>query len=181
MSATTDRNRYMAKYMRAYRARKAAELAELRAQAEHREPTFEAMLTDILEAMTVLTERVARVEAALARNANGLTETNVKPNISKLTKTNVNKGKPSAEGPAKRTLVNVKANELTDANVNIGKQSGDSSTAEELSREAQALHAKGLSYEQIARRWTEAGISTLKGGRWHKGTIAKMVQRYVGH
>jgi hypothetical protein len=81
MSATTDRNRYMAKYMRAYRARKAAELAELRAQAEHREPTFEAMLTDILEAMTVLTERVARVEAALTRNANGLTETNVKPKL----------------------------------------------------------------------------------------------------
>jgi hypothetical protein len=177
---TTDKNRYMAEYMRRYRARKAAERAELRAQAERREPNIEVMLAQILEAVTALSERVARMEAALTRNANELTETNVKHNVSKLTAANVNEGKPSAEGPVLRGQVNVKANELTDINVNAGKQRSDSSTVEELAKEAQALHAQGLSYEQIAKRWTEAGIPTLKGGRWHKGTIAKMVQRHAG-
>jgi hypothetical protein len=159
---TTDKNRYMAEYMRRYRARKAAERAKLRAQAEHREPNIEAMLTQILEAMTALSERVSRMEAALARNIN------------------VNKDKPSSERQVLRGRVNVKANELTEDNVNSGKQRSDSSTAEALATEAQALHAQGLSFERIARRWTEAGIPTLKGGRWHKGTIAKMVQRHAG-
>jgi hypothetical protein len=94
----------MAEYMRRYRERKAAERAKLRAQAEHREPNIEAMLTQILEAVTAPSERVARVEAALTRNANELTETNVKPilpvgrqDVSKLTDANVNKGEPPAE------------------------------------------------------------------------------------
>jgi hypothetical protein len=172
---TTDKNRYMAEYMRRYRARKAAERAKLRAQAEHCEPNIEAMLTQILEAVTALSEQVARMEAALTRNANELTETNVKPNVSKLTEANINKGKPSAEGQVLRGRVNVKANEL-----NAGKQRSGSSTVAALAKEAQALHAQGLSYERIARRWTEAGIPTLKGGRWHKGTVAKMIQRHAG-
>jgi hypothetical protein len=81
---TTDKNRYMAEYMRRYRARKAAEQAELLALAERREPNIEAMMTQILEAVTALSERVSRMEAALTRNANELTETNVKPNVRKL-------------------------------------------------------------------------------------------------
>jgi Recombinase len=93
---------------------------------------------------------------------------------------NVNKGKPSSVGQVLRGRVKVKANELTKANVNAGKQRIDSSTVEELAKEAQVLHAQGLSYERIAKRWTEAGIPTLKGGRWHKGTIAKMIQRHAG-
>jgi hypothetical protein len=176
---TTDKNRYMAEYMRRYRARKAAE-RKMRAQAKHRELNIEALLTQILEAVTVLSEQVSRIEAALTRNANELTETNVKPNAGKLTDTNVNKGKPSVEGQALRGWVNVKVNELTEDNVNAGKQRSDSSTVAALAKEAQALHAKGPSYEQIARRWTEAGIPTLKGGRWHKGTIAKIIQRHAG-
>jgi hypothetical protein len=148
---TTDRNRYMAEYMRGYRARKSAE-RKMRAQAERREPKTQAMLTQILEAVTALSERVPRMEAALTRNANELTEANVKFNVSKLTKTNVNKG----------------------------KQRSDSSTVAALAKEAQALHAQGLSYERIAHRWTEAGIPTLKGGCWHKGTVAKMIQRHAG-
>jgi Recombinase len=154
---TTDRNRYMAEYMRRYRERKAAERAKLQAQAEHCEPNIEAMLTQILEAVTALSEGVSRMEAALTRNVNELTET-----------------------PVKRRQVNVKANELTEANVNAGKQRSDSSTVAALAKEAQALHAQGLSYERIAQRWTEAGIPTLKGGRWHKGTIAKIIQRHAG-
>jgi carbonic anhydrase len=102
---TTDKNRYMAEYMRRYRARKAAERAKLLAQAEHREPNIEAMLTQILEAVTALSERVARMEAALTRSANELTETNVRPNVRKLTKDNVNEGKPKAK---ERARVNVK-------------------------------------------------------------------------
>ena len=70
--------------------------------------------------------------------------------------------------------------ELTEANVNAGKQHSDRSTVAALAKEAQALHAQGLSYERIARRWTEAGIPTLKGGHWHKGTVAKMVKRHAG-
>jgi hypothetical protein len=185
---TTDKNRYMAEYMRRYRARKAAERAKLRAQAENREPNIEAVLTQILEAMTALSERVGRIEEALSQfNVKGskgtlseLTENNVKPNVSKLTDANVNKGKPSAKGQVLRGRVNVKDNKLTETNVNTGKQHSDSSTAEELAREAKTLHAKGLSYEQIAKRWTEEGKPTLKGGRWHKGTVAKMIQRHVG-
>ena len=149
---TTDKNRYMAQYMRRYRARKAAERAKLLAQAERREPNIEAMLTQILEAVTALSERVSRIEETLTRNANELTETNVKPNV----------------------------RNLTEANVNAGKQRSDSATAEELAKEAQALHAQGLSYEQIAKRWTEEGKPTLKGGSWHKGTVAKMIQRHAG-
>jgi cytoskeletal protein RodZ len=173
--------------MRRYRARKAAERAELLAQAERREPNIEAMLTQILEAVTALSEGVARMETALTRSVNELTETNVKPillagrqDVSKLTKANVNKGKPTAERQVRRGRVNVKANELTKDNVSKGKQPSPSSTAEQLAREAQALHAQGLSYDRIAKRWTEAGIPALKGGRWHKGTIAKMVQRHAG-
>src|ERR687896_135157 len=126
MTTTTDKNRYMAEYMRRYRARKAAERAKLLAQAERREPNIEAMFAQILEAVTALSERVERMEAALTRNANELTETNVKPNVSKL----------------------------TNANVNAGKQRSDSSTVAALAKEAQALHAQGLSYEQTAKRWT---------------------------
>src|SRR5918992_1203373 len=153
---TTDKNRYMVQYMRRYRARKAAERAELLAQAERREPNIEAMFAQILEATASLSERVARMEAALARNANELTETDVKPNVSKLTNANVNKGKPSAKGQVLRGRVNVKDNKLTKDNVSKGKQPSPSSTAEQLAREAQALHAQGLSYDRIAKRWTEA-------------------------
>jgi hypothetical protein len=106
----------MAEYMRRYRARKAADLAKLREKAESRESNIEAMLAQILAAVTALSERVARMETALTRNANELTETNVKPNVRKLTKANVNKGKPSAERPVLHGRVNVKANELTEAN-----------------------------------------------------------------
>jgi hypothetical protein len=127
---TAEKNRYMAEYMRRYRARKAAERAKLRAQAERREPNIEAMFAQILEAVTALSERISRMEVALIRNANELTETNVKTNVSKLTKANVNKGKPPAKGQVLHGRVNVKANESTKANVNAGKQRSDSSTVE---------------------------------------------------
>jgi hypothetical protein len=41
-----------------------------------------------------------------------------------------------------------------------------------LSKEAQARHAQGLSYERIARRWTEVGHTHLKRRPLarHKGT-----------
>jgi hypothetical protein len=55
---------------------------------------------------------------------------------------------------------------------------GRALTAEELANAAMALHQQGLSYEQIARQWDTEGIPTLKGGRWHKGTISKLVQRH---
>jgi hypothetical protein len=50
--------------------------------------------------------------------------------------------------------------------------------AEELARAAQSLHKQGLSYAQIAERWENEKIPTLRGGSWHKGTIGKLVQRY---
>ncbi len=56
---TTDKNRYMAEYMRCYRARKAAERAELRAQVEQAEPKTQAMFAKILEAVYSLSERVS--------------------------------------------------------------------------------------------------------------------------
>ena len=79
-----------------------------------------------------------------------------------------------------RGRVNVKANELTKDNVSRGKQPTSSATAESLAREGKTLHAQGLSYEQIAKRWTEEGKPTLKGGSWHRGTIAKIIQRHAG-
>ena len=174
--------------MRRYRARKAAERAELRAQAERHEPETQAILTQILEAVTALSERVARMEELLTgfnvkdskSVLSELTESNVEPNVSKLTKTNVNKGESLSVGQVKRGQVNVKSNELTESNVKEGKQPSTNSTAEALAREARALHAQGLSYEQIAKRWTEEGIPTLKGGSWHRGTIAKIIQRHAG-
>jgi hypothetical protein len=52
-------------------------------------------------------------------------------------------------------------------------------SAEELARSAQSLHAQGLSYEQIAKRWENEKIPTLRGGRrWHKGSIHKLAKRY---
>jgi hypothetical protein len=51
-------------------------------------------------------------------------------------------------------------------------------TAEELARTAQSLHAQGLSYAQIAAQWEKEKVPTLKGGRWHKGSIHKLAQRY---
>jgi Recombinase len=53
-------------------------------------------------------------------------------------------------------------------------------SAEELAQAAQSLHKQGLSYAQIAARWEKEKVPTLKGGRWHKGTISNLVQRYVG-
>jgi hypothetical protein len=53
-----------------------------------------------------------------------------------------------------------------------------SKSAEELARAAQSLRKQGLSYDQIAKRWENEKVPTLKGGRWHKGTIGKLVQRY---
>jgi hypothetical protein len=55
---------------------------------------------------------------------------------------------------------------------------GKALTAEELARSAQSLHTQGLSYAQIAEWWGKEKVPTLKGGRWHKGTIGKLVQRY---
>jgi hypothetical protein len=50
-------------------------------------------------------------------------------------------------------------------------------TAEELARAAQSLHKQGLSYAQIAERWENEKIPTLRGGkRWHKGSIHKLAQ-----
>jgi hypothetical protein len=54
----------MAKYMRSYRARKAADLAKLRAKAEQREPEVKAMFAQIIEAVTALTERVGRLRSS---------------------------------------------------------------------------------------------------------------------
>jgi hypothetical protein len=51
-------------------------------------------------------------------------------------------------------------------------------SAEELARTAQSLLKQGLSYAQIAERWENEKIPTLRGGRWHKGTIGKLVQRH---
>jgi hypothetical protein len=51
-------------------------------------------------------------------------------------------------------------------------------SAEELAQAAQSLRTQGLSYAQIAERWEKEEVPTLKGGRWHKGTIGKLVQRY---
>jgi hypothetical protein len=51
--------------------------------------------------------------------------------------------------------------------------------AEELARAAQSLHKQGLSYAQIADQWEKEKVPTLKGGRWHKGTISNLVQRYA--
>jgi hypothetical protein len=52
-------------------------------------------------------------------------------------------------------------------------------SAEELAQAAQSLRTQGLSYAQIAERWEKEKVPTLKGGRWHKGTIGKLVQRYA--
>jgi Recombinase len=51
-------------------------------------------------------------------------------------------------------------------------------SAEELAQAAQSLLKQGLSYAQIAERWENEKIPTLRGGSWHKGTIGKLVQRY---
>jgi hypothetical protein len=55
---------------------------------------------------------------------------------------------------------------------------GDKPAAEALAKEAHALYLQGLSYHQIAERWEQEGKPTLKGGKWHKGTVAKMIQRH---
>jgi hypothetical protein len=51
-------------------------------------------------------------------------------------------------------------------------------SAEELAQAAQSLLKQGLSYAQIAERWENEKIPTLRGGSWHKGTIGKLVQRH---
>jgi type II secretory pathway component PulM len=66
----------------------------------------------------------------------------------------------------------------TKAKVTDTTRKGRALTAEELARTAQSLHKQGLSYAQIAARWENEQVPTLKGGRWHKGTIGKLVQRY---
>lgn len=51
-------------------------------------------------------------------------------------------------------------------------------TAEGLANAAMALNQQGLSYGQIARQWDTEGIPTLKGGRWHRGTVYNLVRRH---
>jgi hypothetical protein len=55
---------------------------------------------------------------------------------------------------------------------------GKALTASALARKAQSLHKQGLSYAQIAARWEKEKVPTLKGGRWHKGTIINLTRRY---
>jgi hypothetical protein len=65
------------------------------------------------------------------------------------------------------------------AKVTDTTRKGRALTAEKLAQAAQSLHAQGLSYAQIAARWEKEKVPTLKGGRWHKGTIINLVQRYL--
>jgi hypothetical protein len=55
---------------------------------------------------------------------------------------------------------------------------GKALTASALARKAQSLHKQGLSYAQIAERWEKEKVPTLKGGKWHRGTIINLARRY---
>jgi hypothetical protein len=67
---------------------------------------------------------------------------------------------------------------LQSNNTHLSEGQTKALSAEELARTAQSLHNQGLSYAQIAKRWENEKIPTVKGGRWHKGTIGNLVQRY---
>lgn len=47
----------------------------------------------------------------------------------------------------------------------------------ELTKAARKLLKQGLSYEEIAERWTAEKIPTLKGGRWTRGTVWNLLNR----
>jgi hypothetical protein len=68
---------------------------------------------------------------------------------------------------------------LQSNNAHLSEGQAKALSAEELARTAQSLHEQGLSFAQIAKRWENEKIPTLKGGRWHKGTISNLVQRYA--
>jgi hypothetical protein len=74
------------------------------------------------------------------------------------------------------TVTDTKA-KVTDT-VTDTTRKGRALTASALARKAQSLHKQGLSYAQIAERWEKEKVPTLKGGRWHKGTIGNLVRRY---
>ncbi len=76
------------------------------------------------------------------------------------------------------TLVTILGNTPVTLQRNNNQAPLVSKSAEELARAAQSLHERGLSYEQIAKRWEKEKVPTLKGGRWHRGTISNLVQRY---
>jgi hypothetical protein len=71
------------------------------------------------------------------------------------------------------TVTDTKA-EVTDT-VTDTPRKAVAQTTEGLAKAARALHRKGLSYEQIARKWDTEGIPTRKGGRWQRGTVYNLV------
>lgn len=81
-------------------------------------------------------------------------------------------------GNTQVTLHNNNTHHAAEAKVTDTTRKGRALSAEELARTAQSLRKEGLSYAQIAERWKNEKIPTLKGGSWHKGTIGKLVQRY---
>jgi hypothetical protein len=78
---------------------------------------------------------------------------------------------------ATKPVVTVTQPKVTDTVTDITRK-GKALTASALARKAQSLHKQGLSYAQIAERWEKEKVPTLKGGKWHKGTIINLTRRY---
>jgi Recombinase len=132
---------------------------------------------------TVISQAVIEWKGNVTNNVSGNVADNIQPVLEELKhRLEVLERRVMGERTEKipKSVTGDVTNNVSDNLTGLRSLAGTPEYRAALVKEAQRLHTQGLSYEQIAKRWTEAGKPTLKGGRWHKGTIAKMVQRYGG-
>jgi len=51
---------------------------------------------------------------------------------------------------------------------------------QDAGRRIEALHAKGLSLREIAKRLSDEGVPTRRGGAWHASTVRAVLKRIKG-
>jgi hypothetical protein len=79
----------------------------------------------------------------------------------------------------RESVANSVANQREIVANSVAEQRGSvakSASKQRLVDQAEELHAQGLSFREIARRWNAEGISTLTGkGQWHGANVARLV------
>lgn len=73
-----------------------------------------------------------------------------------------------------KTKVSIQHNINISTNDSVPNRTFDKTSAVKRIME---LHAKGSSNKKIAEQLDAEGVPTAKGGKWHRGTIGKMISR----
>jgi len=93
-----------------------------------------------------------------------------------VTVTNTNGIHPALEALTRRVEALEGALTLHNSDVTKTEHKAEPRESEVLVSKAHELHAQGVSWDTIARRWNAEGIPTLTGrGQWHGGNVKRMI------